>query len=597
MTTQNTPADDGTRAQGGQPTDPIRPVEADATQQIQSAQSAQSVQPAQQVQPGAEAPHQSTLPLPPVPAAPVAQQAQPTQQVQHGAYRAQQPAYQAPAGSQQGQPGQQPQSQPTQQPYGQHASTQHAAPQGAAAQHTGAQDQHRQQPYGAAFGQQPAQATAVATAPAKRRLVLPIATTAVLAAVLASVGTAALTGQLGSDDAAGTTPTSISSVGQKGDSSVAVPVAESTDGSPDWKAVSAAVAPSVVAIKVTTAEGQGEGSGVIIDDQGHILTNDHVVSGATDDTVQVTLADGRVYDAKITGLDPATDLAVVQLVDPPSDLQSAVFADSGDVTVGDAVMAVGNPLGLSNTATTGIVSAIDRPVSTATSTSSQTAVVTNAIQIDAAINPGNSGGPLFNSKGEVIGITSSIASLSSSSSSSQSGSIGLGFAIPSSLAQNIGSQLIDSGKAEHAFLGVTLTDGTGTADGTTRQGAVVSSVSDSSPASAAGLQADDVVVAIDGKAVTGAESLTGFVRGMASGTEVTLTVVRDGKAIDVKVTLATKTEEATSNDEGSSGSSGSNGSDGSSDGQSTQPGQGTLPGSDSPNNIPDFSDLFPGQNG
>lgn len=543
MTTQHTPADgtpaDGTdRSQGGQPTERIEPT-------------------------------QQTRPLPPVPQAPQTE-AVPQAASVHRTEQAQQPDHDAYRAQQHGSAG--------------FGAAQHSSP------------QHQQQGYGAAFGQQPPQggSTAVATAPAKRRLVLPIATTAVLAAVLASAGTAALTGQLGSDDAAGTAPSSISSVGQKNDSSVAVPVAESTDGSADWKAVSAAVAPSVVAIKVTTAEGQGEGSGVVIDDQGHILTNDHVVGGANDDTVQVTLADGRVYDAKITGLDPATDLAVVQLVDPPSDLQSAVFADSADVTVGDAVMAVGNPLGLSNTATTGIVSAIDRPVSTATSTSSQAPVVTNAIQIDAAINPGNSGGPLFNSKGEVIGITSSIASLSSTSSSSQSGSIGLGFAIPSSLAQNIGGQLIDSGTAEHAFLGVTLGDGTGTADGTTRQGAVVGSVTDSSPASEAGLQADDVVVAIDGKAVTGAESLTGFVRGLASGTEVTLTVIRDGKSIDVPVTLATKTEDATSNEQGSDGS----GDSGSTlPGESTQPGQGTLPGSESPNNIPDFSDLFPGQNG
>lgn len=549
MTSQNTPADDAARTQGAQPTEPVRPAE------------------------------QTTRPLPPVPVAPTLAQPQAPAQPQHGGYRAQQPAYQAqqPAGTQPAQ-------------HGAHGYAQQG--------HEQPGHQPQQQPFTSTFRQEPQQgSTAVAAAP-KRRLVLPIATTAVLAAVLASVGTAALTGQIGADGTTGTTSSSTyGSIGQKGDSSVAVPVAESTDGSADWKAVSAAVAPSVVAIKVTSAEGQGEGSGVVIDDKGHILTNDHVVSGAENDTVQVILADGRVYEAKIVGLDPATDLAVVQIVDPPDDLQSAVFADS-NVTVGDAVMAVGNPLGLANTATTGIVSAVDRPVSTATSNSNQAPVVTNAIQIDAAINPGNSGGPLFNSKGEVIGITSSIASLSSSDSSSQSGSIGLGFAIPASLAQNIGGQLIENGTAEHAFLGVTLGDGTGTADGTTRQGAVVGSVTDGSPASEAGLRADDVVVAIDGKTVTGAESLTGFVRGMASGTEVTLTVVRDGKALDVPVTLATKTEDATSNEQGSGGST-----DGTTPGQGsdgTLPGQdsgGTLPGSESPNNVPDFSDLFPGQNG
>ena len=427
-----------------------------------------------------------------------------------------------------------------------------------------------------------------APARAKRRTMAPIAVTAVAAAVLASLGTAAVTGQFGSDGSSSTSSSSFGSIGQQGDSSVAVPVASSTVTNPDWQAVSSAVAPSVVAIAVTTAEGAGEGSGVIIDAEGHILTNDHVVTGAVDDTVQVTLSDGRIYEATITGLDPATDLAVVKLVDPPSDLKSAVFADSTEVVVGEPVMAMGNPLGLSNTATTGIVSAIDRPVSTATTTADQTAVVTNAIQIDAAINPGNSGGPLFNATGEVIGITSSIASLSSGSG--QTGSIGLGFAIPARLAQNIGSQLISSGTAEHAFLGVSLADGTGTADDTTRQGAAVKSVSTGSPAEKAGLQVDDVVVAIDGDAVTGAESLTGFVRALPADTEVTLTVVRDGEALDVTATLVAKAEDTTSN-------SGSDDSGQSDSGQSGSDENGSRPGSDSPSGIPDLGQLFPGQQG
>lgn len=445
---------------------------------------------------------------------------------------------------------------------------------------------HTYQQYAQASSGQPA--PQAPHAPAKRRMMAPIAVTAVAAAVLASLGTAAVTGQFDADRDSSTPSSSFGSIGQKGDSSVSVPVASSTVTNPDWQAVTSAVAPSVVAIAVTTPEGSGEGSGVIIDGEGHILTNDHVVSGANDDTVQVTLYDGRIFEAKITGLDPATDLAVVKLVDPPSDLKSAVFADSADVVVGEPVMAMGNPLGLSNTATTGIVSAVNRPVSTATTTSDQTAVVTNAIQIDAAINPGNSGGPLFNASGEVIGITSSIASLSSGSG--QSGSIGLGFAIPANLAQNIGSQLIESGSAEHAFLGVSLADGTGTADGTTRQGAEVMSVSSGSPAEKAGLQVGDVIVAIDGEAVTGAESLTGFVRALPANTEVTLTVVRDGKALDVKATLVTKAEEAQSNSDSSSGSSGQSGSgqSGSGRGQS---------GSDSPSAIPDLGQLFPGQQG
>jgi putative serine protease PepD len=394
-----------------------------------------------------------------------------------------------------------------------------------------------------------------------------------------------VTGQFSADTTAASPATSFGSIGKQSDASVSVPVSSSTVTNPDWQAVSAAVAPAVVAIQVTSAEGTAEGSGVIIDGEGHILTNDHVVSGAQDGAVHVTLDDGRLYDATIVGLDPATDLAVIALVDPPSDLKSAVFADSNTVVVGEPVMAMGNPLGLSNTATTGIVSAIDRPVNTGTTTD-QTSVVTNAIQIDAAINPGNSGGPLFNASGEVIGITSSIASVSSGSG--QSGSIGLGFAIPASLAQNIGSQLMKNGSAEHAFLGLSLDDGTGTVDGTTRQGAVVKAVTAGSPAAEAALQPDDVIVAIDDAAVTGAESLTGFVRALPSGHEVTLTVVRDGKALDVQVTLATKTETTTQsgNSDGSSGS-----------GQQDPSQDQSVPGSDNPRNIPGFPDLLPGQNG
>ena len=253
----------------------------------------------------------------------------------------------------------------------------------------------------------------------------------------------------------------------------------------------------------------------------------------------MTLTDGRLYEATIVGLDPSTDLAVVQIVDPPEDLVPATLGDSDAVTVGAPVMAVGNPLGLANTVTTGIVSALDRPVSASSSeiTSAGDVVVTNAIQIDAAINPGNSGGPLFDAQGRVIGITSSIATLSSGG---QSGSIGLGFAIPVNLAREVGEQLIDSGAAEHAFLGVSLSDGTATADGVTRRGAVIEDVTAGSPAEGAELQVGDTIVAIDGDAVGGSESLTAYVRERQAGDETELTVVRDGEAITVTVTLAAR---------------------------------------------------------
>ncbi len=393
---------------------------------------------------------------------------------------------------------------------------------------------------------------------AMRRRWLPLAATLVVVLILA-IGAVAVASRWGAHSTAGgSQPASLATIGQSGSSSV--PVSGSTSENPNWPAVVQAVHASVVAISVTTASGQDEGSGVIIDSKAHVLTNDHVVSGAQNNTVQVTLDDGRLYQATIVGTDPTTDLAVVQLKNAPSDLSVAQFGNSDKVTVGQPVMAVGNPLGLANTVTTGIVSAVDRPVST--SESGGNPVVTNAIQIDAAINPGNSGGPLFDAKGQVIGISSSIAT-----TSSQSGSIGLGFAIPVNLIKNIATQLIDTGSAKHAFLGVSLKDGTATADGVTRRGAAVQSVSSGSPAANAGIQAGDVIVAIDNNPVGGAESLTAFVRAMTSGQQTTLTVVRGGKAIEVKVTLATRQENATQN--GSSGS-GSNGSG--SNGSSTTPG-------------------------
>src|SRR5690606_28190415 len=194
-----------------------------------------------------------------------------------------------------------------------------------------------------------------------------------------------------------------------------------------------------------------------------------------------------------------------------------------------------NPLGLDSTATTGIISALDRPVVTQSRTES---VVTNAIQVDAAVNPGNSGGPLFDARGEVIGITSSIASLSGGGG--QAGSIGLGFAIPVDQASRVASQLIEDGQAEHAFLGVGLADARAEADGVMRAGAGIGTVEPGSPAAEAGLRPEDVVTAIDGRPVDGAAALTGYVRQYASGETATLTVVRDGKVHEVDVTLATR---------------------------------------------------------
>ncbi|WP_380165469.1 S1C family serine protease [Jannaschia sp. R86511] len=309
----------------------------------------------------------------------------------------------------------------------------------------------------------------------------------------------------------------------------------------DWGAVATAVQPGVVAIQVAGADGSGgEGSGVVIDEQGHVLTNNHVVATAAGGgQVRVTLSDGRVLAAEIVGLDPSTDLAVLQLADAPDDLTVAELGRSEDVQVGDPVMAIGNPLGLSGTVTTGIVSALDRPVTTqSVGVASGEPVVTAAVQTDAAVNPGNSGGPLVDAQGRVVGINSSIAGLSGGS-----GSIGLGFAIPVDAAAAVAEQLIEDGTAEHARLGVYLDDTTATiAEGEwagTRLGAEVVDVEPGSAADTAGLQPGDVVVAVDGRAATGAESLTALVRVTQPGDAVTLLVARDEQGVEVPVTVET----------------------------------------------------------
>lgn len=383
--------------------------------------------------------------------------------------------------------------------------------------------------------------------------------TAIVAALLASGGTAVgLHYYFGgkAQPVANAVPTSVAT-------GATTQIVTSTGTAPDWESVTNAVANSVVAITVKTAEGTEMGSGVIYDASGHIITNHHVVGTASQ--IQVTLADGRIYEAKLTGTDPATDLAVVQIEGAPDDLTVAQIGDSDQVVTGQDVMAIGNPLGLSSTVTTGIVSAINRPVVTeqkeqsdqsqnqggspgGSSTpglggvlqpsQSSTKTCTNAIQIDAAVNPGNSGGPLFDETGKLIGITSSIATLGSSSSgSSASGSIGIGFAIPGNLAVKVADQLIGTGTATHAFLGVALDNGSEKANGETRAGAKVTTVEPDSPAAKAGIEVGDVITAIDGKTTNQPAALTGFVRQYSAGDTVKLTVIRSGEEKEIEVTL------------------------------------------------------------
>jgi putative serine protease PepD len=398
----------------------------------------------------------------------------------------------------------------------------------------------------------PPSAEAVPTRSGKPRRLAELGAIAVVAAILASAGTYAVT----------RTDVASSPVAQRTASatSSAAPVLQANASSPNWAATAGVVSPSVVAITVTSGQGSGQGSGVIFDTKGHILTNNHVVTGAgTGAKISVTLNDKRTYDATIVGTDPSTDLAVIKLTNAPSDLKAIALGDDEAIKVGDQVMAVGNPLGLAGTVTTGIVSALNRPVTTSEQQQQQQQgdpnqqqgdpnqqqasepVVTNAIQTSAAINPGNSGGALVNAGGQLIGINSAIASLGSSSgSSSQAGNIGIGFAIPVNEARSIAEQLISSGKATHPYLGVASKNEV-VADGSAkRAAAVLSNVVSGTPADKAGLQAGDAIIAVDGNSIDGSLSLVAQVREHAVGDKVTLKVVRDGKSRDVNATLVAK---------------------------------------------------------
>ena len=328
-----------------------------------------------------------------------------------------------------------------------------------------------------------------------------------------------------------TVPTSSSLTNVKSNTSGSGSAKAKSGEAADWSAVAKEVSDSVVSIDVATSDGSAKGSGAIISDKGYIVTNNHVISGAKQ--IQVTLANGTIYSAQIVGTDATTDLAVIKLDNPPSNLKAAKFADSDNLAVGESVMAIGNPLGYDDTATVGIVSALNRPVTVADDNNND--IVTNAVQIDAAVNPGNSGGPTFNAAGQVIGINSSIASTTTSSGTA--GSIGIGFAIPSNLVKRVANEIIDNGTVRHVALGVTIKSSTVEADGVTRGCTQVQSVVDNSPAAKAGVKAGDSIVAFNGKAVNNNYSLLGYVRASAMNDKVTLTVVRDGNTMELDVTL------------------------------------------------------------
>ena len=293
------------------------------------------------------------------------------------------------------------------------------------------------------------------------------------------------------------------------------------------------VLPSVVSISARGVRGGGSGTGFVIDSNGFILTNDHVISDAAVDggRIDVQLNDGTTLKATIIGRDSAYDLAVLKI--DRSGLTALTFGDSDEVAVGDAVIAIGSPLGLSGTVTLGIVSAKDRAVTAGEDAGDNSYI--NAIQTDAAINPGNSGGPLVNSAGAVIGVNSAIATLGSSFLSSQSGSIGLGFAIPINQARKTAEQLIKTGKATYPVVGISVDmqyagDGAKIAD-------TANAIVTGGPAAKAGLRAGDLITKFNGRTITTPEELIVSIRSQNVGDKVEIEYIRSGKTLKAILTL------------------------------------------------------------
>ncbi|MFY9220404.1 MAG: trypsin-like peptidase domain-containing protein [Candidatus Nanopelagicales bacterium] len=297
-------------------------------------------------------------------------------------------------------------------------------------------------------------------------------------------------------------------------------------------AVAAATLPAVVSIAVEGGGSAGTGSGFVIDAGGYIVTNSHVIEAAAesvDGTVRVVFSNGNQTEALIIGRNVSADVAVIQVTDPEvlgGQLAIVAWGESEALAVGDSVIAIGAPLGLAGTVTAGIVSSLDRPVTTGSA--DRTAFI-NAIQIDAAINPGNSGGPLLNSEGRVVGVNSAVATLAAAGGS---GSIGLGFAIPADSAERIVNEIIETGTSATPVIGVVLDVNFAGA------GALIEEVTAGGPAANAGIQPGDVITAVDGRPVTDARTLVIAIRSNAPGDSIVLTVNRAGQQEQVSVILA-----------------------------------------------------------
>ncbi|QDZ42241.1 S1C family serine protease [Corynebacterium sp. sy039] len=381
--------------------------------------------------------------------------------------------------------------------------------------------------------QQFSQTPAMASEPKKKRSVG--LTTALALSLVAAISAGTITGVYvahntqSSDDHSNV----VANLKQSSDTKDAKQVsANATPGSVE--AVSAKVLPSVVSIRVTTQNQMGEGSGSIISEDGYVLTNNHVIDAAknTQAKITVSLNDGTEYDAELVAGDPNTDVAVIKMKDA-SGLPTISFGDSDSVAVGQEVVAVGSPLGLSATVTSGIVSALNRPVRAGGTETGQSSLI-DAIQTDAAINMGNSGGPLVDMNGNIIGMNSVIAS--TSTASNEAGSIGIGFAIPANFARRVATQLIETGQATQPMIGIQVLPNSPVA------GAVIAEVSSGGPGEKAKLKAGEIITAMNGKRIDSADALIAAVRSSDFGEKITLTVADEqgNNPRDVELTLTSE---------------------------------------------------------
>ncbi|MDT0389271.1 trypsin-like peptidase domain-containing protein [Streptomyces sp. DSM 41921] len=308
--------------------------------------------------------------------------------------------------------------------------------------------------------------------------------------------------------------------------------------------VAAKALPSTVTIEAESTSGEGgTGTGFVFDKQGHIVTNNHVVADAVDGgKVTATFPDGKKYDAQVVGNAQGYDVAVIKLKNAPGDLKPLTLGDSDKVAVGDATIAIGAPFGLSDTVTTGVISAKNRPVASSDGSGSQASYM-SALQTDASINPGNSGGPLLDAQGNVIGINSAIQSTGNGGfGTGQSGSIGLGFAIPINQAKYVAQELIRTGKPVYAKIGasVSLDDSSDGAQITDQGAGGSAPVEPGGPAAKAGLKPGDVITKLDGHVIDSGPTLIGEIWTHKPGDKVTITYERDGKERTTEVTLGSR---------------------------------------------------------